>query len=186
MGDSAGGNLALGLARYLAELAERSTRKEVKEIGQVGGMILYSVSLRIPTFCVFGADGLVAMVRYDILIPLMHRQRQIRKSRPPFFLCFANPSYRTTPAASAQQASIPIPATSTPTSLPIRTFRLHCRPRDRGSAIWWSGASRCTSRRGLRRFCMMRMLRLRGGCGRRALMYGCGRYVWFFGMCRVC
>jgi hypothetical protein len=50
MGDSAGGNLALGLARYLAELAERSTRKEVKEIGQVGGMILYSVSLRNPVF----------------------------------------------------------------------------------------------------------------------------------------
>lgn len=51
MGDSAGGNLALGLARYLAELADRSGRKEIKEIGQVGGMILYSVSLRVLHIC---------------------------------------------------------------------------------------------------------------------------------------
>ncbi|KAI5448890.1 hypothetical protein NCC49_006028 [Naganishia albida] len=42
MGDSAGGNLCLGLSRYLGELAERSQREEIKKIGQVGGMILYS------------------------------------------------------------------------------------------------------------------------------------------------
>jgi hypothetical protein len=51
MGDSAGGNLALGLARYLAELSDWSTRKEIKQIGQVGGMILHSVS-REPCPCV--------------------------------------------------------------------------------------------------------------------------------------
>ncbi|KAJ9116247.1 hypothetical protein QFC24_006762 [Naganishia onofrii] len=42
MGDSAGGNLALALARYLGELAERGVSERTKNIGQVGGMILYS------------------------------------------------------------------------------------------------------------------------------------------------
>ncbi|GHJ83602.1 hypothetical protein NliqN6_0004 [Naganishia liquefaciens] len=59
MGDSAGGNLALGLARYLAELADRSERKDLKEIGQVGGMILYS------DYCgSFGTSGLVSHTRH--------------------------------------------------------------------------------------------------------------------------
>lgn len=39
-GDSAGGNLCLALARYLADLK----RERGKDLGQPGGMLLFSVS----------------------------------------------------------------------------------------------------------------------------------------------
>jgi len=44
MGDSAGGNLCLALARYLAELAAMAARDDDKgqELGQPGGMVLFS------------------------------------------------------------------------------------------------------------------------------------------------
>jgi hypothetical protein len=44
MGDSAGGNTALGLARYLGELQKQQGESGRKEVGMVGGLILFSVS----------------------------------------------------------------------------------------------------------------------------------------------
>jgi acetyl esterase/lipase len=44
MGDSAGGNTALGLARYLGELQKQQGESGTKEVGMVGGLILFSVS----------------------------------------------------------------------------------------------------------------------------------------------
>lgn len=76
MGDSAGGNLCLGLSRYLGELAERSQREEIKKIGQVGGMILHSVSYL--SFRSFGElTAPLAVVRHDVLRCIMHHERQI-------------------------------------------------------------------------------------------------------------
>ncbi|KAJ9091609.1 hypothetical protein QFC21_007149 [Naganishia friedmannii] len=59
MGDSAGGNLALALARYLGELAERGGSERTKNIGQVGGMILYSDYVG-----GFGHSGVVSHTRH--------------------------------------------------------------------------------------------------------------------------
>ncbi|KAH8080115.1 Alpha/Beta hydrolase protein [Filobasidium floriforme] len=42
MGDSAGGNTALGLARYLGELQKQQGESGRKEVGMVGGLILFS------------------------------------------------------------------------------------------------------------------------------------------------
>jgi acetyl esterase/lipase len=76
MGDSAGGNLCLGLARYLGELSERSQREEIKKIGQVGGMILYSVRRAVPLSTLL-LTSYIAMVRYDLFRQIMHHQRRL-------------------------------------------------------------------------------------------------------------
>lgn len=54
MGDSAGGNTALGLARYLGELD-----REKRGVGQVGGLVLFSVSLESGTGWILVRERLI-------------------------------------------------------------------------------------------------------------------------------
>lgn len=61
MGDSAGGGCSVGLARYLGDLEKHRQRKGEESVGQVGGMILFSVSEAlsqgVPRLLIRGRSG---------------------------------------------------------------------------------------------------------------------------------